>query len=85
MSQPMPESHDQVRDIKSLPALVKYLREELNWPIDSDDFEELTFEYAAAEFGLVESLTHEMAAHSLSGWRHNSRLLPHDWVSTTRS
>ena len=48
----MPDSRDELRAIKSFPSLVKYLRDELNWPIDSDDFEELTFEYDAEEFGL---------------------------------
>ena len=32
--------------------LVAYLRDELGWPIDSDDFEELTFEYTPAELGI---------------------------------
>ncbi len=48
----MPESHDQLRAIKSFPSLVKFLRDELDWPIEGDDFEELTFEYNAEEFGL---------------------------------
>ena len=48
----MPTSRDDFRDINSFPSLVKYLRDELDWPIDSDDFEDLTFEYDADEFGL---------------------------------
>jgi hypothetical protein len=41
-----------VRTIKTFPQLVKYLRDELDWPIESTDFEELTFDYAADELGL---------------------------------
>jgi hypothetical protein len=41
-----------LRNIKTFPQLVKYLRDELNWPIESSDFEELTFEYLPEELGL---------------------------------
>ena len=40
------------RSINDFPALVKYLGDELHWPIETDDFEEMTFEYSAAELGL---------------------------------
>ena len=35
--------------IRTFPALINYLRDRLNWPIESDDFEELTFEYTPEE------------------------------------
>ena len=38
--------------IRTFSQLVKYLRDELDWPIESDDFEELTFDYAPDELGL---------------------------------
>ena len=38
--------------IRTFNQLVKYLRDELDWPIESDDFEELTFDYAPEELGL---------------------------------
>lgn len=41
-----------LQSIKTFPRLVKYLRDELGWPIESDDFEELTFDYAPEELGL---------------------------------
>lgn len=41
-----------LRNIKTFPQLVKYLRDELDWPIESSDFEELTFDYAPDELGL---------------------------------
>ena len=31
---------DRLRGIKTLPSLVAYLRDELDWPIDSDDIED---------------------------------------------
>src|SRR5581483_1063201 len=43
---------DRLRAIKTFPQLVKYLRDDLDWPITSDDFDEITFEYQAEEFGL---------------------------------
>ena len=45
---------EQLRGIKTLPQLLKYLRDELDWPIDSDDTESVTFDYNAAELGLDE-------------------------------
>ena len=49
----MPDvDRDRLRAIKSFPSLVKYLRDELDWPIESDQFEELTFDYSPAELGL---------------------------------
>ena len=38
--------------IKTFPQLVKYLRDDLGWPIDTEDVDELTFEYAPDELGL---------------------------------
>jgi hypothetical protein len=43
-----------LRGIKTLPQLAAYLRDELDWPIESDDADEITFEYSAAELGLDE-------------------------------
>ena len=42
------------RSIRDFPELVDYLGDELDWPIETDDFEEMTFEYSAAELGLDE-------------------------------
>lgn len=38
--------------IKTFKQLVQYLRDELDWPIEDGDFEELTFDYTADELGL---------------------------------
>ena len=43
---------DLLKNIRTFPSLVKYLRDELDWPIESDDFEELTFEYTSEELGI---------------------------------
>ncbi len=43
---------DRLRSIKTFPSLVKYLRDELDWPIDSDDYDDLTFDYQPEELGL---------------------------------
>ena len=40
--------------IRDFPQLVEYLGDELDWPIETDDFEKMTFEYSAAELGLDE-------------------------------
>src|SRR5437762_1602425 len=47
-------NHDleRLRSIKSFPSLVKYLRDKLDWPIESEDVEDLTFEYQPDELGL---------------------------------
>ena len=48
----MPD-RDRLRNIKTFPSLVKYLRDDLNWPIDSDDFEERDFfDYESDELGI---------------------------------
>ncbi|MGA2659556.1 MAG: type ISP restriction/modification enzyme [Verrucomicrobiota bacterium] len=42
---------DQLRSIKTFPSLVKYLRDELDWPIDPGNVDDLTFEYSPEELG----------------------------------
>ena len=49
----MPTDHrERLARIRRFDQLVAYLRDELGWPIDSDDFEELTFEYTPEELGI---------------------------------
>src|SRR5438552_2010165 len=43
---------ERLRAVKTFPSLVKYLRDELDWPIESDNFDELTFDYQPEELGL---------------------------------
>ncbi len=42
----------QLKEIRTFRQLVAYLRDTLDWPIDSDDFEDLTFEYTPEELGI---------------------------------
>ena len=44
----------ELANIRWFDQLVAYLRDKLDWPINSDDFEELTFEYTAEELGIDE-------------------------------
>src|SRR3972149_6029143 len=49
----MPTDHRaKLATIRRFDQLVAYLRDELGWPIDRDDFEELTFEYTPEELGI---------------------------------
>ena len=48
----MPVPADTLRSIKTFPDLVRYLEEELDWPLQEYGFDELTFEYSPAELGL---------------------------------
>jgi len=45
---------ERLRGIKTLPSLIAYLRDELDWPIESGDEDAITFDYEAAELGLDE-------------------------------
>lgn len=48
----MSQDLERLRSIKSFPSLVKYLSDELDWPIESDEIEDLTFDYDPEELGL---------------------------------
>ena len=49
----MPTDHRAVlANIKRFDQLVVYLRDEMGWPIDRDDFEELTFDFTPEELGI---------------------------------
>jgi hypothetical protein len=48
----MPTAADNLRAIKTFPDLVRYLEDELDWPLQEYGFDELTFEYSPAELGL---------------------------------
>ena len=48
----MLNQRDALRSIRTFPQLIKFLRNELEWPIESEDFEELTFDYTPEELGI---------------------------------
>ena len=46
---------ERLKEIHTFPALVKYLREELGWPVEQENFDELddiTFDWEADELGI---------------------------------
>jgi hypothetical protein len=43
---------EKLRAIHNIPALVKYLRDELGWPVDADDWEEAVFDWQPDELNL---------------------------------
>ncbi len=43
---------DRLRHIHTFPQLIKYLKDELDWPITTDDVDELMFEYKPEELGI---------------------------------
>ena len=45
---------EKFRRINDFPELVEYLGDELDWPIQAHQFEEMTFDYTPAELGLDE-------------------------------
>ncbi len=53
MVEPMAaDQRSRLATIRRFDQLVAYLRDDMGWPIESDDFEELTFEYAPEELGI---------------------------------
>src|SRR5688572_9604064 len=49
----MPTDHrSRLAGIRRFDQLVAYLHHEMGWPIDSGDFEDLTFEYTPEELGI---------------------------------
>ena len=43
----------QLQAIRTFPQLVRYLRDELGWPVDSDAFDDMVFEYTPEELGIA--------------------------------
>lgn len=67
MSFPSPD----LRAIKSFEALIPYLENELDWPLQQYGFDDLTFEYTPAELGLKdEDAVKIKAIHQLRPLRH---------------
>ncbi len=42
----------QLEQIRTFPQLIRFLRDEMAWPIESEDFEDLTFTYTLEELGI---------------------------------
>ena len=39
------DHRDQLRQIRSFSSLIKYLRDELDWPIEAENLDDVTFDY----------------------------------------
>src|SRR5208282_3011421 len=52
MPNPIAGECEALRNIRTFSQLIKFLRDELEWPIESEDFEELTFDYTPEELGI---------------------------------
>ena len=48
----MTDHREILRNVRTFPQLIKYLRDELDWPIHSEDFDDLVFEYTPEELGI---------------------------------
>jgi hypothetical protein len=48
----MPSLRAELKRIRAFPELIRFLRDEMGWPIESDDFEDLTFDYTPEELGI---------------------------------
>lgn len=42
---------NRIKEVQSFPSLLKFLRDDLGWPITSNDVEDLTFDYSPDELG----------------------------------
>jgi len=45
-------SADRLREIKTFPSLIKFLREDLDWPVEKGDFDDLTFDWDLELLGI---------------------------------
>ena len=43
---------EKLKNVKDFNALIFYLRDELDWPIEVEDAEDLTFDYSPKELGI---------------------------------
>jgi len=48
----MRSAREDLAAIRTFPQLVRYLRDELDWPVSSEDFEDLVFDYSAEDLGI---------------------------------
>jgi hypothetical protein len=48
----MSDYREQLKRIQTFPSLVRFLRDELDWPVASEDFEDLVFDYKPEELGI---------------------------------
>ncbi len=72
---------ERLRALKTLPQLIAFLRDELDWPIDSGDAEEISYSYEPEELGL--DAEHAVKIHDIRQIRplHSKQPWGIFWVS----
>ena len=66
--QPLPDPQaEKLRQIQTIPALVKYLDEELGWPVGVDDWEDAVYDWQPEELNL--KAEHQVAIKSIKQLR----------------
>ena len=55
-------SPEHLRSIKTLPSLIAYLRDELDWPVESLELDELTFDWSADQLLVSDSQARRLTA-----------------------
>jgi len=53
------DHRDQLRQIRSFPSLIEYLRDELDWPIEAENLDDVTFDYELEELGIEAEKAHK--------------------------
>ena len=48
----MTAGREDIAEVHTFPELVRYLRDQLDWPISASDFEDLVFDYSADDLGI---------------------------------
>jgi hypothetical protein len=48
----MSSRNTSIKQVQTFPQLVRYLRDELDWPIESDNYDQISWEYDSEELGL---------------------------------
>ena len=43
---------EELREIRTFPSLIRFLRDEMDWPISSDKFDDISFDYTPEELGI---------------------------------
>ena len=69
-TQPKPQfdpSAEKLRQVQTIPALVKYLDEELGWPVGVDDWEDAVYDWQPEELNL--KVEHQVAINSIKQLR----------------
>ena len=73
----IPDPLDRVRSVRDIPALIAYLRDELDWPIRAEDFDELTFEYEPEKPGIDQEIANQLTLGAIRKGGQDNVIRPH--------